>query len=135
MKCFYEPTQDAIGTCKNCGKGLSKEYAVDLGKGLACKGLCEEDVKNIINLVDRNVAMASTAENLTTASGKNTYAAALLYLFSGAAFFLIGAVIHFDVIPIMLGVIFLAYGGFMLTRARSISASIKQYQKPREPDN
>ncbi|MBU4189689.1 MAG: hypothetical protein KJ886_01655 [Candidatus Thermoplasmatota archaeon] len=32
MKCFYNPTRDAVGVCKNCGKGLCAECAVDVGR-------------------------------------------------------------------------------------------------------
>lgn len=48
MNCFYHPTAVAVGTCKSCNKGLCRECAVDLGKGLACKGRCEEDVKAVM---------------------------------------------------------------------------------------
>ncbi len=47
MKCFYHPETDAVGICKNCGKGLCMECTADLGNSLACKNRCENEVKSI----------------------------------------------------------------------------------------
>src|SRR5205085_6067746 len=41
------------------GKGVCVECAVDLGKGLACRSRCEESARAIIQLVDRNIQLAS----------------------------------------------------------------------------
>jgi hypothetical protein len=125
MKCFYDETQVAIGTCKSCGKGLSKEYAIDLGKGLACKGRCEEDVKRIIALIDKNVSFTATSENIVKGSGKTAYANSLFCLCAGAVFLLAGVIEKLIVIG-ALGAIFLLYGGFVLIRARSISSSLNR---------
>src|SRR5690242_15471145 len=57
MRCFYHQTKEAVGTCKSCGKGLCAECTVDLVKGLACRNQCEESVKAIIDLVDRNIQL------------------------------------------------------------------------------
>jgi hypothetical protein len=135
MKCFYDPTQDAIGTCKSCCKGLSKEHAVDLGKGLACKGRCEEDVRNLIDLIDRNVSLSGASVNLVKGSGKTVYAASLFLLSAGAAFLVMGIVRDFDTFLTVLGAIFVAYGVFTILRARSISASMKSAAEQRlSPD-
>jgi len=48
MNCFYHPNQEAIGTCKSCGKGLCAACATDLGKGLACRNRCEADAQAMI---------------------------------------------------------------------------------------
>jgi hypothetical protein len=125
MKCFYNETQDAIGTCKSCGKGLSKEYTVDLGKGLACKGYCEEDVRKLIALIDRNVSLSPTSEYLVKGSGKAVYALSLFGLCLGATFLLVGIAAKFSLF-IAFGPIFLAYGIYSLLRARSIISSMKK---------
>jgi hypothetical protein len=36
VKCFHHPSDDAVGLCKACGKGVCRACAVDLGEGLAC---------------------------------------------------------------------------------------------------
>jgi len=131
MKCFYDTTQDAIGTCKSCGKGLSKEHAVDMGKGLACKGRCEEDVRKLIALIDSNVSLSGTSENLVKGSGKTAYASSLFLLCAGAVFLAMGVAREFDSFLTALGAIFLAYGVFSIVRARSISASMKRLAEQR----
>ena len=86
MKCFYDPTQDAVGSCKSCGKGLSLDYAVDLGKGLACKNRCEDDVRALIALIDNNVAMRATSKQLIEGSGRAGIITSVFYLLVGATF-------------------------------------------------
>ncbi len=53
MKCFYHPAYDAVGLCKNCGKGLCPSCAVDLQGGLACKDQCEPAVEELIVMLRR----------------------------------------------------------------------------------
>src|SRR5262249_52940930 len=64
MHCFYHQDKYAVGVCKSCGKGVCIECAVDLGKGLACRGRCEESVRAITQLIDRNIQLPN---NPTTA--------------------------------------------------------------------
>ena len=64
MRCFYHQEKEAVGTCRSCGKGLCPECAADLTKGLACRGRCEDDVRAVIELVDRNIKLQPTAARL-----------------------------------------------------------------------
>ncbi|OQC67464.1 MAG: hypothetical protein BWX48_00702 [Verrucomicrobia bacterium ADurb.Bin006] len=75
MRCFYHQDKEAIGTCKSCGKGLCPECAVDLTKGLACRGHCEDHVRAVIELVDRNITLQPTAARLIQAGGSARLAA------------------------------------------------------------
>ena len=59
MRCFYHEEKEAVGSCKSCGKGLCRECAVDLTKGLACRGHCEADAQAIIQLIDRNIQLST----------------------------------------------------------------------------
>jgi hypothetical protein len=59
MRCFYHQTNEAVGTCKSCGKGVCADCAVDLVKGLACRNHCEESAKAIIELVERNIRISN----------------------------------------------------------------------------
>jgi len=86
MKCFYNPSQDAIGICKSCGKGLSSEFAVDLGRGLACKGPCEEDVKSLISLLENSTGIRKPSDNLLRSSTKSCYVGAALFFVMGIGF-------------------------------------------------
>jgi len=54
MRCFNHQTEDAVGTCKHCGKGLCNSCANDLGHGLACRGVHESAVESINNLITRS---------------------------------------------------------------------------------
>ena len=51
MKCYKHSEVDALGVCKTCLKGLCNECIVDIGSGIACRGLCEQTAKYINELV------------------------------------------------------------------------------------
>lgn len=55
MKCFVHSSKSSVGICKNCGRGVCMECAVDCGNGLSCEGSCEERVKRIDNFLDISV--------------------------------------------------------------------------------
>src|SRR6266403_1985893 len=55
MRCFYHQDKEAVGLCKSCAKALCAERAIDLGRGLACRSGCEERVRAIIQLLDREL--------------------------------------------------------------------------------
>ena len=57
MRCFYHPDQDAVGMCKNCGRGLCPQSLAEVENGLACKGRCEEQVRAINMVQDRSRRM------------------------------------------------------------------------------
>ena len=54
MKCYYHPTVDAVAICKNCGKALCPESAVDMGYGVACKDSCEAEVEAMIKVFQQS---------------------------------------------------------------------------------
>jgi hypothetical protein len=80
MKCFYHPSVDAVGVCKNCGKGLCAESAVDVGEGLACGGACEARVR----------------EFNTKLAGSKPVMWALVYVLFGVLFVGLGVDIGYD---------------------------------------
>jgi hypothetical protein len=53
VKCFYD-AQEATGVCKNCGRGVCNDSAATVGKSLACKARCEEEVGVLNELFSRN---------------------------------------------------------------------------------
>ena len=59
MRCFYHPAVEAVGSCKNCMRGLCRECASEREGGLACQGRCEAEVDAISGLIRRNVQIAS----------------------------------------------------------------------------
>jgi hypothetical protein len=68
MRCFYHQEKESVGLCKYCAKGLCVECAIDLGKGLACKGKCEEGVRAVIELVDRNIKSLASVPRVQVTS-------------------------------------------------------------------
>jgi len=123
MRCFYHQDKDAVGSCKSCGKGLCVECAVDLGKGLACRGRCEDDVRAVVELVDRNIKLQPTATRLIQAGGSARLAGSLFFLASGAVFLIYGLTSEREMTFVtILGVCFLAYAVFQLLWSRRLSA-------------
>ncbi len=61
MKCFTHPSADAIASCKHCFKGVCPQCARDTGIGVVCSPGCEEEVKSIRAMVERNRKMYPVA--------------------------------------------------------------------------
>ena len=126
MKCFYDSAADAIGSCKSCGRGLSQAYLTEFPKGLACKGRCEKDVETLIALIERNVAMSSTAVSLTKGSASNFYAGFVLYVIMGAGFLWMGSRMD-AVTPIFyIGLAFLGFAIYTLIRGMKLSKAARE---------
>jgi hypothetical protein len=145
MRCFYHPEKDAVALCKSCGKGVCPECSADLGKGVACRGRCEDDARGVIQLVERNVqifrqgvgavTVQQPARGLPSASGHSLSATVTGHLQQSRRFKLSIGVFHLVVGVFMvgwgasdidrllwlllLGVCFGAYGVFTLLQVRS----------------
>jgi hypothetical protein len=65
---------------------LSHEFAVDFGKGLACKGRCEEDVKALIGLVERNIAASVRADEILRRSAGTSIWSSVFSVITGSFF-------------------------------------------------
>jgi len=63
MKCFRHHSEDAVGICKSCGKGVCPKCTTELTNGLACKDSCEKRVNLINRTLDNN-------QNVISASNK-----------------------------------------------------------------
>lgn len=117
MKCFNHDGRDAVGTCKSCGKGVCRECAVDMGKGLACRDRCEKDVSNVISLIDQNIHFSPVGKTVMGNVRKNTYVQASFLLAAGVVFFLTGlGTGRVAELPGLLGMVFLIYGCYVLWR-------------------
>ncbi|HEX6034750.1 MAG TPA: hypothetical protein VFY83_09965 [Anaerolineales bacterium] len=55
MVCYYHPDQPAVGLCKYCQRGLCTDCAAPAGDSLACKGLHEDQVRDMEALLQRNI--------------------------------------------------------------------------------
>jgi hypothetical protein len=54
VHCFHHPGVDAVAVCKNCGRGLCRGCAVDIGNGLACPGPCENEARALNRVISLN---------------------------------------------------------------------------------
>jgi ATP-dependent protease ClpP protease subunit len=54
MRCFNHENGEAIGTCRHCNKALCKECGIDTGYGIACKGKCEKELKEVHEVIEFN---------------------------------------------------------------------------------
>jgi hypothetical protein len=55
MECFEHAGEAAVGTCRSCFKGVCRRCAVDLGRGLACAGRCEEPARALIASLEQSL--------------------------------------------------------------------------------
>jgi hypothetical protein len=121
MSCYYHQDRADVGGCKSCGKALCPECAVDLGKGLACRGRCEEDVRALIQVMDSSIQFWPRTTRLLEYSKR---------IHSGTGLFLMGAGVVFvawgltDIegltFPIVLGLGLMAFGGYWFFLARRL---------------
>ncbi len=90
MNCFYHQDVAAIGICKACSKGLCSTCAADLEFGLACTGRCEDQVRRLNQLVERNMRIAPVSEQLIGAQPRSYLAAAAFSITAGSIFVAMG---------------------------------------------
>ena len=79
MKCFNHDAADAVAICKSCNKGICHACAVDVGNGIACLNSCEDEVRALNELIQRN---KSASEKTGYAYQRN----AIVFILLGAIF-------------------------------------------------
>ena len=127
MRCYYHQDKEAVGSCKSCAKGLCPDCAADVGKGLACRGHCEDDVRAVVALVDRNIKFSPKTAQILESSRKVRWSAAIFNLVIGLVFVAWGLsnIERFSII-VILGACFLVYGIFSLLQARNAAKDRQQ---------
>ena len=118
MKCFYSPADDAIGTCKNCGRGLSASFAVEFADGLACRGKCEEKVVALIELLNRSAKNSLFYREVAKRNANAILGTSIFLILSGALFLWYGNINGFPAFLLGIGVLYLAYGAYTFMRWR-----------------
>jgi hypothetical protein len=118
MRCYYHEDKEAVGTCKSCGKGLCRECAVDLTKGLACRGRCETNVQAVIQLIDRNIELSSTTTRILQANKGMRSGSGIFHVVVGVLFVAWGLGDERLKLIAVMGVAFIAYGIYWLLLAR-----------------
>lgn len=119
MKCYNHYERDAVAICKNCGKGLCKECAVELDNGLiSCKGNCEKEVKYLKEMTEKS-------KKVYNKTAKTYYTTSLIYILLGLAF--IGFGLLSDIEPLKPFVF--VCGGVMLIGSILMALNGKRYKK------
>jgi len=117
MRCFNHPDREAVGICKGCSKGLCTDCVVDLGHGIACKGVHEELVETYNTIVTKNARLHAAAQ-------RNTLVAPLFYAFMG--FLLLGYSLFngdgFTSFLSLMGLGFLIFAAFVYRANRKVYA-------------
>ena len=107
MRCFNHSEIRAVGLCKHCYKGLCHECASDLGFGLACRDLHEQQVTSVKAMVER-------ATRLQTVNRSNKYLTPIFFLVLGS--FFAGYDLYADLgfgYGLWIGGLFIAYGLYL----------------------
>ena len=139
MRCFYHQDREAIGSCKSCGKGLCPECAVDLGKGLACRGRCEADAQAVIQLIEQNVRHMEVVEralqgrrSVLQQNTSTRYATGLFLAVAGAIFSIFGAAdLENFAFAFALGIACLIFGIYWIILGRRFAKDKPPEEKPK----
>jgi hypothetical protein len=116
MKCFYHIERDAVGVCKSCQRGLCPDCAIDLGKGIACPDRCEDDVRQLNQLVASGISQQPANAFLIARMRRTRLAAGLFYFAMGIGFIWWGLQRPFMHFIAVMGVLFVLYGLFALSQ-------------------
>lgn len=104
MKCYNHSNADAVAICKSCGKAICQECAVDVGKGIACKDQCEDDVMMINAIINNN------AKAYSTIKGRSLFGP-IFFIIIGMVFGLYGLLSGYALgFSLILGICFVIYG-------------------------
>ena len=118
MECFEHRGEPAVGTCRSCFKGVCRSCAVDLGRGLACAGRCEEPARALIASLEQSLRIQSF-------SGGMVHAARTLWIGIGWVSLAVGVFVSLWGVTLprfreiaLLGIPFLGIGFLTLRVAR-----------------
>jgi hypothetical protein len=116
MKCFYHADRDAVGVCKSCQRALCRDCVAEVEKGIACKSRCEEDVRQLAQLIDQNARYQPASTFVLSRMRRTRIAAALFYFAMGVGFIAWGVMHPYIRFISLLGVVFIIYGAFTLSQ-------------------
>ena len=120
MNCFIHNDRSAIGTCKHCCKGLCSTCSTDLGFGLACKDLHEDQVTAVSSMIERTLKIQPSG--LIGRYASAIFFASFGVLFVGYEFFFARKI---SGLGLALGAIFLAYAAYCALAVRKSYSAAK----------
>jgi hypothetical protein len=118
MECFAHEGRPAVGTCRSCFRGVCRTCAVDLGRGLACAGRCEEAARALIASLEQSLRIQGLGAGMV--QGAHALWVGLAWIALAVGVFVIGfglTLPHFRAIA-LLGIPFLGIGALTLRVAR-----------------
>jgi len=83
MFCYFHRDVPAIAVCKSCGRGLCPDCASDVGDGLACRDRCEEQVRALNRIIERNKTAYEKARGAYVRTALFYAAVGVLFLAAG----------------------------------------------------
>lgn len=119
MHCYTHSSTSAVGICKTCFKALCPSCAIDVGNGLACRGDCEEKVRELNQMWDRSAKIYGIGRHKSWVPSTGVLIwglmAAAMWTTAGVAYFSRGET---DVGTIVIAIFFTAALGLALYSAR-----------------
>ena len=83
MKCYQHKTEEAIGICKSCGKGICPVCCIDLNFAIVCSKTCE-DAAIISHKITANAVTVYATQK------KNRYLLPAYFMVIGIIFLIYG---------------------------------------------
>jgi len=87
MECFAHEGRPAVGSCRACFKGVCRTCAVDLGRGLACAGRCEEAARALIASLEQSMRIQGLSGRMV--HGARTLWSGLAWVALGVGLFVL----------------------------------------------
>lgn len=84
MKCFKHREENAVGLCKSCGRSLCPDCYTEVGDSLCCKGKCEEKVRILNSMIEKNSQILSTSNQAMKSAAKFSLMMGILFMGFGA---------------------------------------------------
>jgi hypothetical protein len=129
MLCFNHSDTPARCLCKSCNRALCLQCTSEVGKSLACKNRCEDDVRNLDDMLRKSLQVTNQPafNDIAAVARTGVTAITTAELFNvvlGAIFLIYGAYKPNTFIAV-LGAAFVAFGLFGLVRGRLAARGIK----------
>lgn len=120
MFCYYHEGRPAVGCCRSCLKGVCRDCAVDMDRGLACRDRCETDVRELLATIHQSVQTRAASGGILKASKSMWGGLAAVALLVGAGVGAWGLTLPVFREISLLGIPFLVIGLLTLRVARDV---------------
>jgi hypothetical protein len=119
VECFYHEGRTAVGSCRACLKGVCRSCGVDLQRGLACEGRCEQAVRDLMATIDQSVQYRGVSRGILKTARNMWFGLALVAVLVGLFVIVWGLSLPFFREISLLGIPFLILAALVLRVARN----------------